>query len=274
MPHSSSGREVSYADSHAHLDRYADDEAAAMVERARAAGVCLMLTVGTDTASSRRGLQLAQRLSGVAAAAGLHPLRVGGPGLAQELDAVAELLQGHRDAMRAVGEIGLDLHNGPVGNVRLMERAFETQLDLAAQLRLPVIVHSVGGHERTAAMLAPARARLPAVVVHYFMGDELDLRRFLDMDCYISFGRPLLRPEHGTLRTVARLVPADRLLTETDTYPLPGRTTEPCDVVDLVHMLAALWGEPVAVTASLTVTNLRHALGIGDEPKVDGNGRE
>lgn len=243
-----------------------------MVTRARDAGVYLMLTVGVDAASSRRAVSLAGRLPGVAAAAGLHPQRVRRPGLAHELDAVFAVLMAQRPMIAAVGEVGLHpVSSG--GRERPQERAFDAQLRMAAQAALPVVVHSAGGHARTAELLAPLRRQLPAVIVHYFVGDEADLRRFLDLDCYISFGRTLLKPGQETLRAVARLVPPDRLLVETDTYPLPGRTTEPRDVVAVVRALAALRGEPEEVTAGLTVANCRRALGFDDEPRMDANPR-
>jgi TatD DNase family protein len=251
-------REPRYADSHVHLDRYDDAVAAAMVARARAAGVVCLLTVGVDSGSSRRAAALAARLPGVRAAAGLHPRRVRPATVEEELAAVAALAT-PADGIVAVGEVGLDrTHTG--APLHRQRAAFAAQLELAAARGLPVVVHSVGAHAETAVMLAEWRERLPAVIVHYFTGTADELRRFLALDCHVSFGRPLLKAGQEALRAVARLVPAGRLLAETDTYPLPGRRTEPRDVVEVVQALAAVRDEPRHVTAAHTLANLRRLV--------------
>lgn len=232
-----------------------------MVARARAAGVRSMLTVGTDAASSARAAALAAWLPGVSAAVGLHPMAVREERLERELAAVETLLTEQHGVVRAVGEIGLDLAGAAAAPIQ--ERAFAAQLELATWARLPVVLHSVGAHERAAEMLAPVRPALPAVIVHYFAGDAAEAWCFLDLDCHISFGRLLLKPGQDALREAARQVPAGRLLVETDTYPLPGRTTEPRDVIAVVEALAALRGQPVGTLAAQMMTNYRRVLGEG-----------
>ncbi len=259
MPQDQDHGPIEYVDSHVHLDAYPDAEVSALVVRARAAGVREMLTVGVDAGSSERAAVLAARLPGVSAAAGLHPLRLRRDRLARELEGVEAVVRTRRDVVAAVGEIGLD-HSGPVG-AALQTEAFAAQLALAARASLPAVVHSVGDHARTAAALTLAHPAPPAVIIHYFMGDPAELRRFLSLGCFISFGRPILKPGSETLRTAARLVPAEYLLVETDTYPLPGRTTEPRNVVEVVAALADIRGEPPAVVAAQTAANYRRALG-------------
>lgn len=259
MPQHRVPSEARFADSHVHLDRYPDAEVQPLLARAAAAGVVLLLTVGCDRASSLRAVELARRFDSVACAAGLHPLWVDVATLTQELEGLRTLVHQHAGTLRAIGETGLDA--GVDGRIPAHQRiAFEEQLRLAVRAGLPVVVHSVHAHRQTAALLAGQ----PGVraIVHYFNGDVADLRRYLALGCYISFGRLLLKPGHAALRSLAALVPPDRLLAETDTYPLPGRVTEPRDVVEVVVALAEARREPVQHTASLTRANLRAVLGL------------
>jgi TatD DNase family protein len=251
-----------YADSHTHLDRYPAAAVARMVRTARAAGVCDVLVVGIDAASSARALRLARRHRGLTAAAGLHP-QSADDGFARELAAVRALLAGDDPRLRAVGEAGLD--RTVAAPLALQRRAFAAQLALAVEFRRAVVVHSVGAHAEVAAMLADVAAQLPAVIIHYFTGERHELARFLALGCLISFGRLILKPGQEALRALVPLVPADRLLAETDTYPLPGRTTEPSGVVDVVQRLARLRGEDAAVTARHTRANFRRALGLATD---------
>lgn len=252
-----------YTDSHAHLDRYTDREVAGLVRRARAAGVARIVTVGSGIGSSRRAAALARRYPGhVVAAAGIHPRHAGG----LDIDALARLLDEQRDVVRAVGEIGLD-RSGAVGTpLKMQTVAFTLQLRLAAERNLPVLIHAAGANRFVAPLLRDFRGRLPAVIIHYFTGAEDYLRPYLELDCYISFGRLLLKREQHALRRLVPLVPAARLLAETDSYPLAGRTTEPRDLVPLVRLLARLRGEPVRSLARQTTANLDRALHLTPLP--------
>ncbi len=248
---------IRYADSHVHLDQYDDRAAAGLVARARAAGVREMLLVSTGVLSSRRTVALARGFPGVAAAVGVHPRNAGG----MDVDAIRRLVAANRDVVRAVGEIGLDRDGGARAPLKAQTVAFQVQLGLAAAEGLPAVIHAVAAHKQVAAMLGAMRAQLPGVVIHYFAGAEDDLRRYLALDCHISFGRLLLKPEGEPLHRLVPLVPAQRLLVETDTYPLPGRQTEPMDVAGVVRLVAALRGEPLGRTAALTSDNFRSLFG-------------
>jgi TatD DNase family protein len=250
-----------YADSHVHLDQYDDASVAAMLRRARAAGVVDVLTAGTGIVSSRGAVAIARRHAGVLAAVGVHPRYAGGI----DLYALRTLALESADVVRAIGEIGLD-RTSAAAPIRVQMVAFEMQLRLAAEVGLPVVVHAAGAHRDVAAVLAAVRPRLPAVIVHYFAGDSDDLGRYLDLDCHVSFGRLALKPEGEGVRRLIPAVPADRLLVETDCYPLPGRTTEPKDVVELVQRVADLRGERMRGAARQARANLRAALGMQVPP--------
>jgi TatD DNase family protein len=260
MSHEGDGSEPSYADSHAHLDRYADAEVEAMVTRAEAAGVRLILTVGHDASSSHRAAVLAARYTSVEAAAGLHPLWVRAETLEGQLAAIRRLLDSGL-CPSAVGEIGLDGSPG-APDFAWQLRAFAAQLALADAFDLPVVVHAVRAHREAAAVLRDTRTA--GVIIHYFDGNEDELGRYLELDCLVSFGRLILKLGQQLLRSLSPFVPLDHLLAETDTYPLPGRSTEPRDVVDVVRALAETREEPLEDIASAVTGNLRRVLRLDD----------
>lgn len=243
------------ADSHVHLDRYPDAEVDSMLRRAAEAGVRHMLTVGSDLVSSRAAIELATRHQGaVRAAVGIHPTRLGGP---SEVDAaLVELgrLAASPDVV-AIGEVGLDAGTGNDA-LEAQERFLLGCLELARARGLPLVLHVVGAHEAALALLRPW-APIPAVV-HYFVGDAALARRYLELGCLISVGKPATRPSEVALREALVEIPIDRLLLETDTYPLPGRATEPRDAAKVCAAVARLRGlEPAVVAARTTESFLR-----------------
>lgn len=235
------------ADSHVHFDRYAPVEVTGMLARARAAGVRYFLAIGVDAASSASAAELAGREPDVHAAVGIHPARI----TAQStVDALRRLLE--RPGVGAIGEVGLD--DEPRAAPLPIQRAFFAAcLDLAAEQSVAVALHVVGYHAEVQAMLAEH----PGVraVVHYFQGGPDLARAYVARGCWISVGKPVTRPGCVALRAAARTIPLDRLLLETDTYPLPGRTTEPRDVVEICQAVAELRGIPPAAVAEATTTS-------------------
>lgn len=213
-------------DTHVHVERYAPEEAAAMVERAAAAGVERMLAVSTGPASSERTMALG---GDVMRAIGVHPARADG----EALRWLAETRL-HFDA-DAVGECGFD-DAGPAWEVQ--EAVFAAQARLAREGRKPLVLHVDG--PRAWERLTAGGVVLDGLTVirHYFGGGEEQVRWHQERGHYVSFGRPLLRD--AGLREIARLIPAERLLIETDSYPLPGRATEPRDLVEVGVALAGV----------------------------------
>lgn len=252
------------ADSHVHLDRYADDDVAGMLRRAAEVGVERFLTVGVDPASSRQAIELARRHRGIRAAVGTHPTRLAelsDPEVA--LDALAKLTR--FAVVAAIGEIGLDDQAGP-GALAAQERFLDRCLDLAAASDLPLVLHVVGAHE---AALAILRSRAPVrAVVHYFAGDVSLAERYLEAGCLIGVGKPVTRPSQAALRAAIRATPLERLLLETDTYPLPGRTTEPRDLRLVCAAVAELRGVPTSEVAARTTENFRRLFDPSRTSKV------
>jgi TatD DNase family protein len=248
-------------DSHVHLDRYTDEEIAGMVARAEAAGVGRLLTIGVDEASSRAGLRLAAEHPSILAAVGIHPtrllpLRLGDGGRGGEVKLRA-LLQSSRPA--AIGEVGLD---ASAPDLTGQQHFLAACLALAEERALPLVLHVVGTtavHE--AALALVSRRPRVRVVAHYFVSGPELARRYLEAGCWISVGRPATRPTETAVREAVPLIPLDRLLLETDTYPLPGRTTEPRDVVSVCVAVAELTGRSYAEVATATTTSFAAFIG-------------
>jgi TatD DNase family protein len=236
-------------DSHAHLDMpHFDADRDSVLERARAADVRAVLTLGVDGDSSQRAVALARQYPGVYAAVGIHPHEAihATPEVYKTLVGLARAPEANR--IIAWGEIGLDYHyNHSPPDVQ--RREFRRQIRLARELDLPVCIHSRDAHEDVVAILAEEKAMDVGVVMHCFSADEQIARRCLDLGCYISFAGPVTFTNARQLPAVVPLIPNDRLLIETDApylspHPWRGREhrNEPARVAVIAARLATLRG--------------------------------
>ncbi len=251
-------------DTHAHLHfpDFAPD-LDDVLARARATGVRRMLTVGTDVESTRAAVALAEREAGVWASVGVHPHE------AAALDDAA-LLELERLAQSprvvAVGEIGLDFYRD-LSPRDAQERAFRRQLDLARRLGKPVLVHCRDAHAEVLAILAEERVGEVGGIMHCFSGDVEIARRCLDLGLLVSLAGPVTYPKARALPDVARFVPADRLVIETDCPYLPpqphrGQRNEPAYLELTAARVAELRGEPVDRLAARLSDNARALLRV------------
>ena len=241
-------------DAHAHLDALEDPDAA--VERARAAGVGRIVTIGTGIESCRRALDLTA-YEGVYAALGIDPHQAS-TGEASRVSELRPLLD-HPKAV-AVGEAGLDYHYG-VDAKEEQRRLFSAQLALAAELGLPIVVHTRSANDDTESML---RAHDGTVVMHCFSEPEL-LAAGLERGWYFSFAGNATYPKAEALRDAAAAVPADRILAETDSpylapQPVRGRPNEPAHIVHTLATLAEVRGEDASALAARIDANAAAAF--------------
>ncbi|MDE3069698.1 MAG: TatD family hydrolase [Acidobacteriota bacterium] len=223
---------------HLHLCEAADSE---LVAEAGEAGIARMLTVGTDAASCRTALGAAEAFPRVYAAVGRHPNEARG---FDDTD-LAELaaLAGHPRCL-AIGESGLDFYRdgAPAAD---QERAFCAQIELARRLDKPLVIHTRAAERRTLEMLR-SEADGVTVVMHCFsMPDHL--RECLDAGWWLSFAGNVTYPSATALARAAALVPADRLLVETDApYLAPqavrGKRNRPAYVTHTAQFLAGARG--------------------------------
>ena len=236
---------MSYTDSHAHLDdeKFREDQSET-VERANTAGVDTILTIGlgTDPSAFQAAVTLAENHPGIWAAAGVHPHDAGGS--SDELLSKVEESLSHTKAV-AWGEIGLDYHydNSP----RDVQRAvFRQQLKLARAAKLPVVIHCRDAWEDCLTLLSEEWASSGlGGIFHCFTGDLSHARRGLDWGFLISFSGIVTFPKSDAMRDVARQVPVDSLLIETDCpylapKPHRGRRNEPAFVVEVAAELGRL----------------------------------
>jgi TatD DNase family protein len=246
-------------DTHAHLhfpDFAADLEA--VLERARAAGVRAVVTVGTDVAASQAALALARAQEHVWASAGIHPHDAA----AADEAAFAEIERLARDPrVVAVGEIGLDFFRD-LSPRPAQQAVFRRLLDVAHRVGKPVIVHCREAHDEVLAALAEGDVREVGGIMHCFSGDVALARRCLDLGLAVSLAGPVTYPNARALPDVARFVPADRLVVETDCPYLPpqahrGRRNEPAYLALTAARVAELRGEPLADVARRTSANAR-----------------
>jgi TatD DNase family protein len=233
-------------DTHAHLD---PEEAPALLERARAAGVDRVIAVATTLRQARETLDLAETHDGVYACLGIHPHEAGSAD-ADCLDLLAELLESDRAV--AVGETGLDFYRDYAPRPA-QRRLFAAQLELARGTGKPVVIHTRAADEETAAELLRFDG---TVILHCFSAPAL-LGPALERRWYVSFAGNVTYPGAGDLREAAAQVPADRLLAETDSpylapQPVRGRRNEMANVVHTVAALALVRGEtPVELAARI-----------------------
>jgi TatD DNase family protein len=264
----------SLVDTHAHLDdrAFAADREA-VIARAVAAGVSRILTVGVDLPSSRAAVALAEKHPAVYAAVGLHPhdARKWHEATARELRALAQ-----HPRVVAIGETGLDFYRN-LSPREAQGAAFRAQLALAGEVGLPVIIHDREAHGEVIAILkewatevqnrrvkgqSPDRQPRPAArgVLHAFSGDLGMAEEASKLGFCIALGGPLTFAHARRPVEVARQLPLDRLLLETDCpymtpEPFRGRRNEPAYVRYVAERLAQIRAQPVEVVAKATTQN-------------------
>lgn len=238
-------------DTHAHLG----DDAAEVLDRARAAGVRRVIVVATTVAGAHDALALADRHEGVYACLGVHPHEAGNPGDLDEL----RMLLAHPKAV-AVGETGLDYFRDYAPH-DAQQQLFDHELAIAGETGKPVVVHTRAADDDTRARLV---AHDGTVILHCFSSPPL-LDAALEHDWYVSFAGNVTYKNAYELRDCARRVPSERLLVETDSPYLAaqavrGRRNEPAFVVHTYDLLSELRGEDVRALADANATR---AFGIG-----------
>jgi len=254
---------MQFFDSHCHLDpmRYGA-ELPDVLARARAAGVVGMIVIGTRATDSEAAAGLAAAEPGLAAAAGIHPNDTAEAG-PDEWGRIVRLAESGRVA--AVGETGLDWYRttAPADTQRDF---FDRHIRLAQRLGLPLVIHTRESIRDTLDMLHAAVSRGPLVpVLHSFTGTAAEAAEAIDLGCFLGFAGMVTFRSAASLREVARTVPLDRLLIETDSpfltpEPFRGRRNEPAHVVHTARCLALARGEPLDAFAAATTANARRVF--------------
>ena len=252
-------------DSHAHLDgeKFADD-CAAVVERALAAGVVKIITMGDSLESSARSVALTEEFESVYAAVGIHPEEVQPMTAATDDQLAAWAAQ---EKVVAIGEIGLDYYWEKDEEKRALQRAiFVRQLDLARQLKLPVCIHDREAHGDMMKILK-AEGRGLRGVLHCYSGSWEMAAELLKGDWYFGIDGPLTYKNAAKLPEIVQRLPAERILVETDSpylspMPFRGKRNEPAHVLYVAKKAAELRGESLEAFARATRENTRDLYGI------------
>ncbi len=253
-------------DTHAHLDddRFAEDRAA-VLDRARAAGVELVVAVATSAASTNACSALAAEHRGVFATAGIHPNNI----TREPPDAWDVVVaRATEKQVVAIGETGLDRHwdDTPFA---VQEDFFSRHLELGRRTGKPVVVHCREAEADVLRLLRDAYDRHGPVrgVMHSFTGGIELAEACRAMGLYLSFAGMLTYKNATELRATAARQPLDRLLVETDSpylapVPLRGKRNEPANVAHTAACLAELLGVSSATLAERTTANARALFGI------------
>lgn len=255
-------------DSHAHLNEAAFvEDLPAVVQRAWDAGLGAVVVVGYDLKSSQRAKEIALEYPGVYAAVGIHPHDA--PECNSEaLSTLADLLKG--DRVKALGEIGLDYYWNTWPR-EIQQRSFRLQLDLAKCLAVPFVVHDRDAHGDVLALLKE-RAPYPAgFVMHCFSGSSEFARECLRLGGHVSLAGPVTFRNASKLLDVAREVPLERLLLETDCPylspdPFRGKRNEPARLVRVAEAIALVRGLDLEHLALATTENAKRLFGLEVRP--------
>jgi TatD DNase family protein len=250
-------------DSHCHL---ADEVFAAdldgVVERARGAGVdrALIILAAGDAREAAQAARVGELWPGTCAAIGVHPHVAWEFGAdAERAAAVVRAQVATTPAVRAIGEIGLDYHYD-FSPRDVQQAVFRAQLRVARELSLPVIIHTREADGDTLAILRDEGNGRIRGVLHCFTGDAPLAGAALELGFFVSFAGIVTFPKAGALREVARGIPADRLLAETDSpflapVPYRGKRNEPAWISNVVAVLADVRATSAPEIAALTSAN-------------------
>lgn len=239
-----------------------------VVARAHAAGVQGLLLTGTNQHESEEAQRLAQRLGGCWSTAGVHPHD--SSSWSEDVEkAIYHLAQ--QPEVVAIGECGLDF-NRNFSTPEEQEVAFSAQLAMAAELSLPVFMHCRDAHERFLALLDPWLDKLVGGVLHCFTGTREEMQACVDRGLYIGITGWVCDERRGlTLRELLPLIPAERLMIETDApYLLPrdlspkpkSRRNEPAFVTHILSQVAQWRGEEAQWLETITDNNVKSLFNI------------
>ena len=262
-----------FVDTHAHLDfpEFAAD-LPALIERAQAAGITRIISIGCDLESSARAVALAERFPGVYASVGWHPGYV--ETAPDDFRAELKALAAHPKVV-AIGECGVDHYRLPskregsgkteaddAAYIQKQIGVFQQQLEVAAELGLNCIVHERSAFETAVALVRPFADRV-RTVFHCFVGSPEQMRVILSLNGWVSFTGIATFKNAELVRASLTAVPADRFMLETDApylAPVPhrGKRCEPAYVADLARFVASARNCTIGeLSAAVNATTLK-----------------
>lgn len=255
-------------DSHAHLEmKEFDSDRREVIERARQAGIDCIVTVGTNLSLSRKALSIACQYENIYATVGVHPHDVSAV-CDKTFDELKVLAKDPK--VVAYGEIGLDYFRNLSPREKQIEM-FGRQLELAAELKLPVIIHDRDAHEETLSLIKSSGVRRG--VFHCFSGDWAMARQCIDLGFYISVPGVVTFDKSKVLQEVVRQAPIDSIFLETDCpylAPVPhrGKRNEPSFIIHTAKKVSEIKGMTWEDVAQTAARNTRKLFGLAaPDPK-------
>lgn len=256
-------------DTHCHLDfDWYDEDRDRVIQQAKDAGLARILIPGIDLNSSRKAVALAEKEEMIFAAVGVHP-NSGTTWKSGTRQALAELAD--HPKVVAIGEIGLDYYRDHTPHP-LQRKIFREQLELAAELGLPVVVHDREAHEDVNDALTDWQEELDDLdlplaekpgVLHSYSGNINGAEVVLDAGYYLGITGPVTFKNALDMQEVAQTAPQDRLLIETDgpyltPHPFRGKRNEPAYVRYVAEKIASLRGMSVDKVGAFTSRNAKN----------------
>ncbi len=244
-------------DSHAHIDlEEFEDDFEDMLKRAKENDVVRIMNVGFDLTSSRRAVSLAKAFPQISAVVGFHPHDAA---KVRESDWAHLEAIGRESCVAAIGEMGLDYYRN-LSPKDVQKEVFRRQIHLARQLKKPIVIHDRDAHLDVLTMIKEENAGQNGGVMHCFSGSKETARQCMDLGFHISIAGPVTFKNAPRLQDVARYIPKDRLLVETDCpylAPVPhrGKRNEPAYVKFVAEKIAELKGIPYDQVAEETYRN-------------------
>jgi TatD DNase family protein len=249
-------------DAHCHLDDEAfAPDLDAIIVRVEQAGVCAIITAGTDVASSRAAVALTERYKRVFAVVGIHPHHAetfDDKGFAAIRDLSAQ------PKVVGIGEIGLDFHYADGAPREMQERVFGAQLELAAELGKPVVIHDRDAHDAVMDILRRRNGK-PRGMLHCFSGDLAMAREAIDQGYRISFAGSVTFKNAPRVHALAAALPLESIVIETDApylSPLRGKRNEPANVARVAARIAELKNIQLSVVERTTTENCQAMFGL------------
>ncbi|RJP59662.1 MAG: TatD family deoxyribonuclease [Deltaproteobacteria bacterium] len=246
-------------DSHAHLDLPEfDDDRSEVIKRAKESGIDYILNIGINSESCSKAIKLADSYDFIYASIGIHPHD------AKDVDentyAVLKSLANNKKVL-AFGEIGLDFYRNlsPKG---IQIKRFREQINLANELKLPVIIHNRDAHKETLKILKEEGAKNLGGIIHCFSGNYSMAKSCIDMGFYISIPGTITFPKAGELQEIVKKLPLSKIMIETDCpfltpVPYRGKRNEPSFVRYVAEKIASLKDTSLEEVAEITSQNFR-----------------
>lgn len=250
-------------DSHAHLDDEKFDlDREYLIENLQKNGIELVVNVGADMESSRASVDLANLYDNIYAVVGVHP-HAAKEMTDKSLEEIENLSKNKK--VVAIGEIGLDYYydNSPRD---IQRTCFKEQIRLAKRLDMPIVVHTREADEDTLEILKEESEGLRGII-HCFSSDRAQLEEYLNLGFFIAIGGPVTFKKTDELKEVAKVIPIEKLLVETDApylapHPYRGKRNEPIFVKQTANLIAELKGMTIEDLTLQTNKNTKEIFNI------------